>query len=586
MWRSPAFLAEYRPMSRQRPRLERILAVARALFAVSALAAIFFDPTEPAHFAALTYGLLAGYAVYSVLVMAFVHHVVRLGPVGVRALHGLDIVWAAAITFFSHGPVSPFFLFFLFVLLAAAYRWGFRETFATALLIVAIYLLETAIAVGGPWNRTWFADLAFEPTPVVTRITYLLLTGGLLAYLAEQDQQLRAEVAVVADAVSQPGVELGFSGSVVAIGRLLTRVFRATGVDVVVHDHERGRTTLWSVDRRRGEGAQGSPRPTPLTIRERATWLFDAPARAWCSVGPADAGGLPAAAVDPAGAGLRSLRVPLPDALREARTFTSIAVVDFGLPGEWSGRLFLYDGAPMPRGLYFLESVADQITPVLSNVFLLRRLRLRAGAAERARVARELHDGSIQALIGIEMETAALLRVAERDAPALSPTLTRVQALLRHEIVGLRELMQQLQPVDLDAPHHLPDVLSALIEKFRRDSGVAARFVAHGSTSRLPLRTTHEIVRIVQEALVNVRRHSRARNVLVEFRETDTGFSLAIEDDGSGFDFEGRLTGPELTARRVGPAVVHQRARLIGATLTVESTPGSGARLEIAHDAS
>jgi two-component system nitrate/nitrite sensor histidine kinase NarX len=132
----------------------------------------------------------------------------------------------------------------------------------------------------------------------------------------------------------------------------------------------------------------------------------------------------------------------------------------------------------------------------------------------------------------------------------------------------------------------MPDVLSALVEKFRRDSGIAARFVAHGSTSRLPLRTTHEIVRIVQEALVNVRRHSRARNVLVRFGETDTGFSLTIEDDGCGFDFEGCLTGPELTARRLGPAVIHQRARLIGATLTVESTPGTGARLEITHDGS
>jgi signal transduction histidine kinase len=585
MWRSPAFLAEYRSMARQMPRLERILAVGRAFFAVSALAAIYVDPTEPARFATLTYGLLSGYAVYSLLVLGSVQHLVRIGRRAVLTIHGIDILWAAAITFFSRGPVSPFFLFFLFVLLAAAYRWGFRETFATALLIIAVFLLQTGVAMVGPWNRTWFADWTFEPTPIFTRIAYLLLTGGLLAYLAEQDQQLRAEVAVSADAVSQPRVELGFSGSIVAIARLLTRVFRATGTDVVIHDHERGRTTLWSVGRHVGDPIEGLPRPTPLSQRDRATWLFDTPARAWCSVGEAGPRGLPAAALDPTGVGLASLRVEIPGELVQARSFTSLAVVDFGLAGEWSGRLLLFDASPMPRGLHFLELVADQITPVLSNVFLLRRLRLRAGAAERARVARELHDGSIQALIGIEMEAAALARIADREAPALGPTLARVQELLRHEIVGLRELMQQLQPVDLDAPHHLPDILSALIEKFRRDSGIAARFVCRGTTSRLPLPTTHEIVRIVQEALVNVRRHSRARNVLVELSETAAGFSLTIDDDGSGFAFEGRLTGPELAARRLGPAMILQRARLIGATLTVASTPGQGARLEIAHHA-
>jgi signal transduction histidine kinase len=163
--------------------------------------------------------------------------------------------------------------------------------------------------------------------------------------------------------------------------------------------------------------------------------------------------------------------------------------------------------------------------------------------------------------------------------------LTRLQELLRREITGLRELMQQLQPIDIDAPHHLPDVLAALVEKFRRDSGIAARFVSDASTSQLPLRTTHELVRIVQEALVNARKHSRARNVLVRLAERETGFTLIVEDDGCGFEFEGRLTGPELVARRLGPAMIQQRTRMIGAAIAIESTPGTGARLEITFNA-
>jgi signal transduction histidine kinase len=586
VWIAPAFLDDYRSMRRQTPRLERILAIGRASLAVSALIAIYFDPTEPARFAALTYALLAGYAVYSLLVLLLVQPLLRLGSAAVLGLHGLDILWASAITVFSQGPVSPFFLFFLFVLLAAAYRWGFRETFATALLVVAIFLVETAVAVAGPWSSAWVATVPFEPTPIVTRITYLLLTGGLLAYLAEEDKQLRAEVAAGADAVRQVRVDLGFGGSVIAIARLLARMFRASSVDIVVHDHERGRTTRWSLGRHGvGRDDSKSPRPVQIMERDRPTWLFDGPARAWCTVGASGPDGWPVTVLDPPRPEVRSLRIALPPALVEGRAFTSLAVVEFGLPGEWQGRLFLFDATPMPRGLHVLDALADQVTPVLSNVFLLRRLRLRAGAAERAKVARELHDGSIQALIGIEMETAALRRVADREASSLIPQLARVQELLRQEITGLRELMQQLQPVDLDASHHLPDVLAALVERFRRDSGIAARFVSDASTSRLALPICHEIVRIVQEALVNARRHSRASNVLVRFVERETGFTLAVEDDGRGFDFEGRLAGPELAARRIGPAIIQQRARMIGATLAIESTRGAGARLEVTFDA-
>ena len=100
------------------------------------------------------------------------------------------------------------------------------------------------------------------------------------------------------------------------------------------------------------------------------------------------------------------------------------------------------------------------------------------------------------------------------------------------------------------------------------------------------LRTTHELVRIVQEALANVRKHSRARNVLVRLAERERGFTLTVEDDGCGFEFEGRLTGAELSARRLGPAIIQQRVRMIGAVLAIESTPGAGARLEITFDGS
>jgi two-component system nitrate/nitrite sensor histidine kinase NarX len=98
----------------------------------------------------------------------------------------------------------------------------------------------------------------------------------------------------------------------------------------------------------------------------------------------------------------------------------------------------------------------------------------------------------------------------------------------------------------------------------------------------LPPAKALEIVRIVQEALANVRRHSHARNVLVSLTREDGACRLVIEDDGCGFAFEGRLSALELDQRRLGPAVIKERAHMAGAQLAVDSSPGVGARVELA----
>src|SRR5882672_3538530 len=195
---SSRFLWNYRSEGRPAARLERVLAIGRAFLTVSGLIAIYVDPTEPARLSELTYAVLFGYALYSLIVLAFVHRATRLAPRDGEILHGIDILWTAALTFVSSGPVSPFFLFFLFVVLAAAYRWGFRETALTTGVTIGLFLIETAIA--GAWNPEWFpwTDLALNRT--ILRVSYLLLTGFLVGYLAEQEKESRAEIAAVADA--------------------------------------------------------------------------------------------------------------------------------------------------------------------------------------------------------------------------------------------------------------------------------------------------------------------------------------------------------------------------------------------------
>ena len=97
----------------------------------------------------------------------------------------------------------------------------------------------------------------------------------------------------------------------------------------------------------------------------------------------------------------------------------------------------------------------------------------------------------------------------------------------------------------------------------------------------MPQRVCRELARIVQEGLVNIRKHSGARQVLVRLGSLESGWKLTLEDDGHGFPFSGRLSHRELETMGKGPLVIRERVRLIEGELTIESTPGRGSLLEI-----
>jgi two-component system nitrate/nitrite sensor histidine kinase NarX len=264
------------------------------------------------------------------------------------------------------------------------------------------------------------------------------------------------------------------------------------------------------------------------------------------------------------------------------RTFDSLITVAFLFGSEWRGRVFLFD--PSWRGekqeeLRFLLDLVHQVGPAVYNVYLLHRLRRRAGAAERARFARELHDGAVQSLIAVEMQLDVLRRQADAGKP-IGAELVRIQGLLREEVLKLRELMQQMKAIDVDA-QRLLGVLNDTVERFQRETGISARFVTDLEDVDMPQRVCREILRIVQEGLVNVRKHSGARHVLVRLGSSLKKWNLTLEDDGKGFPFAGRYNHDQMDVAGKGPMIIMERVGLIAGELTVESNPGQGTRLEV-----
>jgi two-component system nitrate/nitrite sensor histidine kinase NarX len=182
--------------------------------------------------------------------------------------------------------------------------------------------------------------------------------------------------------------------------------------------------------------------------------------------------------------------------------------------------------------------------------------------------------------MGLELQTELVRRNAAGGRTILLQEISRLQELLRKEIQDFRERMQILKPVDVE-PAQLVKCLGDTVDQFQRDQLISASFDADAQEISLPPRTCTELVRVLQEALVNIRKHSGARKVLVRFGRDNGIWKLVIEDDGRGFQFAGRLSLAELNAAALGPRVIRERVRSISADLVIESAPGSGARLEI-----
>jgi signal transduction histidine kinase len=244
------------------------------------------------------------------------------------------------------------------------------------------------------------------------------------------------------------------------------------------------------------------------------------------------------------------------------------------------GEAGLFDG----RGYFVRMSTLFLLSFLFSHVTRrekeLQAETTKAKAMDRALVARELHDGAIQSLIGLEVQVDVLRRQAAAENSAMTPELLRIQQMLRQEVLNLRELMRQMKPIDLD-PRQLPEFLAESVDKFRRETGIRASFVSDLREVSLSPRICTELARIAQEALVNVRRHSGAANVILRLSLENGAGRLVVDDDGRGFDFTGRLVQTELDAARKGPVIIKERVRAIGGQLSIESTPGRGARLEI-----
>ena len=209
------------------------------------------------------------------------------------------------------------------------------------------------------------------------------------------------------------------------------------------------------------------------------------------------------------------------------------------------------------------------------NLHLYARQITRAQEEERKRIARELHDDSIQSLALVSRHVDDLVAM-NRDGQQMRRGLGKIRDEVDGTLARIRRFTQDLRPSTLDYLGLIP-ALRELVSQLEMQSGISSEMHVTGTERHFAPEDELLVYRVVQEALSNVGRHSGATKagVAITFDEGKT--AVEISDDGEGFEMEEDMRFVQ--AGKIGLAGMQERADLLGGTLHVCTEPGRGTRV-------
>ncbi len=227
-----------------------------------------------------------------------------------------------------------------------------------------------------------------------------------------------------------------------------------------------------------------------------------------------------------------------------------------------------------------LARFATQAAIAVDNAYLHSQVRSLAVAEERLHIAHELHDGQAQVLAYVNTKAQAVQEFlrhgntekASEQLAQLAAAAREVYSDVREGILGLRAMV--------DAEHSLTDALRQHVETWQDQCGIRAELVIDGEPHLTP-DIELQILRIVQEALANVRKHSEATQAEIQVDVLPHGVRVEVADDGVGFELD--ASGRPAGRPRFGLSTMRERAEAIGAQFKLQSASGSGTRVAVEY---
>ncbi len=218
---------------------------------------------------------------------------------------------------------------------------------------------------------------------------------------------------------------------------------------------------------------------------------------------------------------------------------------------------------------------ADQAAVVIEQTQLHQQVEQIAVMEERQRLSRELHDSVTQALYSVNLYAEAARRALKSGKTDVAlENLKSLREMTREALLEMRLLVFELHPSILEK-EGLVAALQARLAAVEGRSGLKTGISVEGER-RLPLSIEEELYRIAQEGLANSVKHAKARSIKIDLRYTEKDVCMELCDDGAGFDLQAADGSGGLGLRGI-----RERARKLGADLSIESSPGTGTRLRV-----
>jgi signal transduction histidine kinase len=260
--------------------------------------------------------------------------------------------------------------------------------------------------------------------------------------------------------------------------------------------------------------------------------------------------------------------------LRISDQVIGVLIIGFKKPYEW-----------LPSEKELLTAIAERSAMAIEKARFNDTLRerevqiaelsahlLRAQEEERKRISRELHDATGQQLMVIRLYLGML--DGSGDGTELRKKIGETVNVVDQTIEGIRRIIAKLSPLVLEELG-----LIAAIRKeakdFTKRTGVRTRVALSESVGRLSNQTETAVYRVIQEALHNVAKHAKAKNVTLQMARENDAISLVIQDDGVG------ITSSPVAGRNFGLAGMQERVSMLGGTVKVASSKNKGTRIEV-----
>jgi len=518
----------------------------RLVLAISALLTLYIGPDGAARLGTLSWSVFVLYALHSVILLC----VARLragfwhGPV----VYWLDIGWYGLMLLATDGSSGPFFSFFFFAILAASFRHGFdagaRLTLGSAAVVAAMVLAAQGLQ-----------HLQF----LLLRTTFVLALGYMIAFWGGLAVDQRRRLALLRDVSRLSNPRFGVQHTLDSLMEKILLFYGGTTCVLVMQDAG-GRWTLNTVHHPATGRATSHNSVSDATVQPLldfdtgATVLYRGVTR---RLVPYD---IPAAQLITGDSDWRGIDPDRCSGIADLLDTTWF--VSAALPlRKGRGRIFVTSNERLRRAdATFLNHIVQQAFPVIETIDLLDRLASDAALRERQKIARDLHDSTIQPYIGLRHAVAAI-RSQAGDDNAVAPDLDRLLSMCTEVIGDMRHFADRFR----NGRQEEPELLIAL----RRQAAQVRSFYDLDvvlETQYAPAisdRMAAEVFQIVTEGISNIRKHTRVRTACVRLAKVDGQLAIDIVN---GAD-ERTVPAPFM------PLSIAERVHALGGTLAVLPTP-------------